>query len=55
MSAVQLAVIGSTNSNRWDGSQESALRAELYGALLPVVGAGKMVGAANALLRLERV
>ena len=40
---------------RWNSQQETALRAELYQALLPVVGAGKMVAAANALLRLERV
>ena len=40
---------------RWDGQQESALRAELYKVLLPIVGAGQMVAAANALLRLERV
>ena len=40
---------------RWDGQQESVLRAELYKALLPIVGADQMVAAANALLRLERV
>ena len=40
---------------RWDGQQESALRAELYKVLRPIVGAGLMVAAANALLRLERV
>ena len=40
---------------RWNTQQETALRAELYKALLPIVGAGKMVAAANALLRLERV
>ena len=40
---------------RWDGQQESALRAELYKVLRPIVGAGQMVAAANALLRLERV
>jgi hypothetical protein len=40
---------------RWHSQQETALRAELYAALLPVVGAGKMVAAANALLQLERV
>jgi len=40
---------------RWDGQQESALRAELYQAVLPIVRAGQMVAAANALLRLERV
>jgi hypothetical protein len=40
---------------RWNGPQESALRADLYQALLPIVGAGQMVAAANALLRLERV
>ena len=40
---------------RWDDQQESALRAELYKVLRPIVGAGQMVAAANALLRLERV
>jgi hypothetical protein len=40
---------------RWDGQQESALRAELYKVLRPIVGAGQMVAATDALLRLERV
>ncbi len=49
------SIFGRYPDYRWNDSQESALRAELYGALLPIVGAGKMVTAANALLRLERV
>ena len=48
-------IFGRYPDYRWNGSQESALRAELYGALLPIVGPGKMVATANALLRLERV
>jgi type I restriction enzyme R subunit len=40
---------------RWDTGQASQLRAELYRALLPLVGAGRMVPLANNLLRLERV
>jgi len=39
---------------RWNTQQEGALRAELYKALLPIVGPANMVAAANALLRLER-
>ncbi len=39
---------------RWNTQQEGALRAELYKALIPIVGGAKMVAAANALLRLER-
>jgi type I restriction enzyme, R subunit len=40
---------------RWNGQQESALRADLYKVLRPIVGAGQMVAAANAMFRLERV
>jgi type I restriction enzyme R subunit len=40
---------------RWHGSQEGQLRTALYKALRPMVGAGKMIATANALLRLQRV
>ncbi len=40
---------------RWNEQQEKRLRAELYKALLPITGSQKMVDAANALMRLQRV
>jgi len=39
----------------WNEQEKARLRADLYKTLRPVVGAGKMVEAANALLRLQRV
>ena len=38
----------------WNAQQEQRLRADLYKALRPLVGAGKMVEAANTLLRVRR-
>lgn len=38
-----------------DALQTGRLRAELYGALRPIVGLAKMIAAANALLELQRV
>jgi type I restriction enzyme R subunit len=40
---------------KWNTGQESALRAELYRMLLPIVGTAQMVAVANILLRLEWV
>ena len=40
---------------QWDEQQRSKLRADLYKALLPVVGTEKMIDAANTLLRLQRL
>ena len=40
---------------RWDKQQESKLRTELYKALRPTVGTGKMIEVANRLLKLQRV
>jgi len=40
---------------KWNEQQQKKLRAELYKVLLPLVGAKKMVAAANSLLRLQRV
>jgi type I restriction enzyme R subunit len=40
---------------KWNEQQQKKLRAELYKVLLPLVGAKKMVDAANSLLRLQRV
>ncbi len=40
---------------QWNDQQESQLRAELYKALRPIVGPGRMIEAANALLRVQRV
>ena len=42
---------------RWNDGQEKQLRAELYRALRPIVGADtlKIVQAANTILKLERV
>jgi type I restriction enzyme R subunit len=40
---------------QWHEQQKSKLRAELYKALRPVVGAGKMIEVASTLLRLQRV
>ena len=39
----------------WNARQEQRLRANLYKALRPLVGAGKMVEAANTLLRVQRL
>jgi type I restriction enzyme R subunit len=41
--------------SQWNEQEQARLRAELYKALRPLVGAAKMVEAANALLRLQRV
>lgn len=38
----------------WNAQQQAKLRAELYKALRTLVGAAKMIEAANALLRLQR-
>ena len=40
---------------QWDDQQKSRLRAELYKALRPIVGAAKLIEATNTLLRLQRV
>ncbi|MFN7947018.1 MAG: HsdR family type I site-specific deoxyribonuclease [Blastocatellia bacterium] len=48
------AVFAAFPDYRWNKQQEQQLRAELYKTLRPLVG-GKMVQAANALLRLQRV
>lgn len=40
---------------KWNKQQQSQLRAELYKALLPIVGIAKIIQAANALLNLQRV
>jgi len=40
---------------QWNQTQQSALRRELYVALIPIVGAGRMIEVTNALMRLERV
>ncbi|MGH2408785.1 MAG: type I restriction enzyme subunit R domain-containing protein, partial [Chloroflexota bacterium] len=40
---------------QWDEQQRGKLRADLYRALLPVVGTEKMIDAANTLLRLQRL
>ncbi|MBM4274362.1 MAG: HsdR family type I site-specific deoxyribonuclease [Deltaproteobacteria bacterium] len=40
---------------RWDEAQMRRLRTELYKVLYPLVGAEKVIKAANALLRLQRV
>jgi type I restriction enzyme R subunit len=39
----------------WNEQQKSKLRAELYKALRPLVGPGKMIEVANALLRVQRL
>lgn len=39
----------------WNAQQEQRLRADLYKTLRPLVGAGKMVEAANLLLRVQRL
>lgn len=41
--------------HNWDSQQQSRLRAELYKALRLTVGAERMIEAANALLRLQRI
>jgi type I restriction enzyme R subunit len=40
---------------QWDDQQKSRLRAELYKALRPIVGAAKLIEVTNSLLRLQRV
>jgi type I restriction enzyme, R subunit len=40
---------------RWNRQQENQLRTELYKALRPLVGTGKMIEVANRLLKLQRV
>lgn len=39
----------------WNEQQKSKLRAELYKTLRPLVGPAKMIEAANALLRVQRL
>jgi type I restriction enzyme R subunit len=39
----------------WDEQQKGNLRTELYKTLRPLVGAGRLIEAANTLLRLQRV
>ena len=40
---------------RWNKDQESQLRTALYKQLRPIVGTGKMIEAANSLLKLQRI
>ena len=40
---------------RWNDDQKSKLRTELYKALRPMVGTGKMIEVANRLLNIQRV
>jgi type I restriction enzyme R subunit len=49
------AIFGSFPDYRWNKAQESKLRTALYKALRPIVGTGKMIEAANSLLKLQRV
>ncbi len=39
----------------WDQGQKSALRAELFKVLRPIVGREKMIEATNTLLKLQRI
>lgn len=41
--------------SQWDDQQKSRLRAELYKALRPMVGAAKLIEITNTLLRLQGV
>jgi type I restriction enzyme R subunit len=40
---------------QWNQTQQSALRRELYVALIPIVGAARMIEVTNALMKLERL
>jgi type I restriction enzyme R subunit len=48
------AVFEQYPDHQWDDGQRSRLRAQLYKALLPLVGKEKMIESANALMRLQR-
>ena len=48
-------LFGSFPDYRWNKDQESKLRVALYKTLRPIVGTGKMIEAANGLLKLQRV